>query len=83
MGTIIVICTFLFITTVSTAGIVTDYLNKQSKYRIEAMKQEVKLEKLRQESFLVETEKLRLEIEKTRQQLALDTTKQPLLQEKQ
>lgn len=82
MGTIIVICVFVFLTLVSISGIMTEYLNKQTKYKLEAMKQEIKLEKLRQESYIVETEKLRLEIEKTRQQLAIDTANQSSLQEK-
>lgn len=82
MGTIIVICVFVFLTLVSISGIMTEYLNKQTKYKLEAIKQEIKLEKLRQESYIVETEKLRLEIEKTRQQLAIDTANQSSLQEK-
>ncbi|SOC37722.1 hypothetical protein [Ureibacillus acetophenoni] len=57
---------------IAVAGIVTDYLHKQSKLKIEATRQEIELEKLRQENFMLETEKLRLEIEQSRQRLSLD-----------
>lgn len=57
---------------ISIAGIVTDYRNKQSKLKIEALKHEIELEKIRKDNYLVETEKIRLEIEQTRQQLLVD-----------
>ncbi|WP_240758413.1 hypothetical protein [Lysinibacillus sp. SGAir0095] len=53
-------------------AISTSYLSKQSKLKLEVLKQEIELEKVRKEGYIIETEKLRLEIEQTRQQLALD-----------
>ncbi|SOC20071.1 hypothetical protein SAMN05880501_111104 [Ureibacillus xyleni] len=57
---------------ISISGIVTTHINKQSKLKLEVLKQEIELEKIRKESYIIETEKLRLEIEQTRQQLSLD-----------
>jgi len=63
-------------------GIFTSYLSKQSNIKIEVLKQEIELEKVRNEGYLIETEKIRLEIEQTRQQLALNHTAQLKLEEK-
>lgn len=57
---------------ISIAGIISDYRNKESKLKVEALKHEIELEKLRKDSYIVETEKIRLEIEQTRQQLLGD-----------
>lgn len=57
-------------------AILTSYFGKQSKLKLEVLKQEVELEKARKENHLIETEKLKLEIEQTRQQLSLDYPKQ-------
>lgn len=57
---------------IAVVSIVTDYLHKQSKLKIDATRQEIELEKLKQENFMLETEKIRLEIEQSRQQLSLD-----------
>ncbi|MCP1144276.1 hypothetical protein [Lysinibacillus endophyticus] len=58
---------------ISIAGIVSAHINKQSKLKLEVLKQEIELEKIRKESYIIETEKLRLEIEQTRLQLSLDS----------
>ncbi len=63
-------------------AILTSYFSKQSKLKLEFLKQEIELEKVRNEGFVVETEKLRLEIEQTRQQLAIDQPRQFKLEEK-
>nr|WP_106784685.1 hypothetical protein [Lysinibacillus timonensis] len=55
-------------------AIITTYKFKQSKLKLEALKHEIELEKVRKESYIIESEKLRLEIEQTRQQLSLDST---------
>lgn len=57
---------------ISIAGIVTDYRTKQSKLKIEELKHEIELEKIRKDNYIVESEKIRLEIEQTRQQLLVD-----------
>ncbi|WP_186278759.1 hypothetical protein [Lysinibacillus sp. BW-2-10] len=54
-------------------AIITHYFSKQSKLKLEVLKQEIELEKVRKDNYLIETEKLRLEIEQTRQQLSLDS----------
>ena len=72
----------IFITIVSLAGIITDHINKQSKLKLDVLKQEIKLEKMRNEGYIIETEKLRLEIEQTRQQLTMDHSKEFKLEEK-
>jgi len=64
---IILICASIPIT-----AIVTYHLRKQSKFKLEALKYEIELEKQRKESYIIESEKLRLEIEQTRQHLTLD-----------
>lgn len=53
-------------------AILTSHLSKQSKLKLEVLKQEIELEKVRKEGYIIETEKLRLEIEQTRQQLTVD-----------
>ncbi|HWL22775.1 MAG TPA: hypothetical protein VNR38_03365 [Ureibacillus sp.] len=63
---------WIIIGVISVVGIVTDYLHKQSKLKVKAMKEEIELEKLKQENFIIETEKIRLELEQTRQKLSLD-----------
>ncbi|WP_107937179.1 hypothetical protein [Ureibacillus chungkukjangi] len=74
--TSVFIAIIIFITIVSLAGILSDHINKQSKLKLEVLKQEIKLEKIRNEGHIAETEKLRLEIEQTRQQLTLDHPKE-------
>ncbi|KGR79551.1 hypothetical protein CD29_05485 [Ureibacillus manganicus DSM 26584] len=59
---------------ISVVAIVTDYLHKQAKLKIEATREEIELERLKQENFMLETEKIRMEIEHTRQQLSLDNS---------
>ena len=63
-------------------AIITSYFSKQSKLKLEVLKQEIELEKVRNEGYVIETEKLRLEIEQTRQHLAIDHSSQFRLEEK-
>lgn len=62
--------------TIPVTAIVTSYFGKQSELKLEVLKQEIELEKVRKESTIIETEKLRLEIEQTRHQLSLDYSSQ-------
>ncbi|MEH6944925.1 hypothetical protein [Bacillus sp. JJ722] len=48
-------------------AIVTNHFEKQAKINREVLKDQIKLEKLKQENFIMETEKLRLELEKMEQ----------------
>lgn len=48
-------------------AIVTSHFEKQAKINREVLKDQIKLEKLKQENFIMETEKLRLELEKMEQ----------------
>ncbi|CAM5182252.1 BhlA-like holin OS=Ureibacillus acetophenoni OX=614649 GN=SAMN05877842_103328 PE=4 SV=1 [Ureibacillus acetophenoni] len=61
---------------IAIVGIITDYLHKQSSLKIKATREEIELEKLKQQNFMLETEKIRLELEQTRQQLSLDYKKE-------
>ncbi|MEL3957429.1 hypothetical protein NSQ96_09145 [Caldifermentibacillus hisashii] len=45
-------------------AIVTSHIRKQSAIKQKLVKEEIELEKLKQENYLLETEKLRLELEK-------------------
>jgi len=74
---IVLLCAAIPIT-----AIITSYYSKQSKLKLEVLKQEIELEKVRNEGYVIETEKIRLEIEQSRQQLALDQPSQFRLEEK-
>ena len=52
-------------------AIVTSHFQKQSKIKHDMLKDEIKLEKLKQENYLLETEKMKLEIDR----MKLDLTK--------
>lgn len=69
---ILVLGSILIVVTIPLTAIVTAYKGKQSKLKLELLKHEIELEKLRKDTYFIETEKLRLEIEKTRQQLFLN-----------
>lgn len=45
-------------------AILTNHFQKQTKLKHEMLKDELELEKLKQQNYLMETEKLRLELEK-------------------
>lgn len=49
-------------------AIVTNHFQIQSKMKHKMIKDELKLEKLKQENYLIETEKMRLELEQRLQQ---------------
>ena len=66
---LIPIITLVLCASVPIVAIVTNFYNKQSRLKLEVLKQEIELEKIKKEAFIYETEKLRLEIEQTRQQL--------------
>lgn len=69
---ILVLGIVLIASTIPITAIITSYLSKQSKLKLEVLKHEIDLEKIRKESYIIETEKLRLEIEHTRGKLALN-----------
>ncbi|WP_075981861.1 hypothetical protein [Bacillus massilinigeriensis] len=48
-------------------AIITDHLQAQSKLKHQIIKDQLELEKLKQENYLIETEKMRLELEKMTQ----------------
>lgn len=45
-------------------AIVTDHFQNQAKLKHKMIKEELELEKLKQENYLIETEKMRLELER-------------------
>lgn len=51
-------------------GIITDYKRKMMKFKAEMVREEIELEKLKQQNFIIETEKMKLELE----QMKLDYT---------
>ena len=51
-------------------GIITDYKRKLMKIKTELVREEIELEKLKQQNFIIETEKMKLELE----QMELDYT---------
>ncbi|HWK24691.1 MAG TPA: hypothetical protein VNS08_16870 [Ureibacillus sp.] len=69
---VLVLGILLICATIPITALLTNYYGKQSKLKLEVLKLEFELEKVRKESTIIETEKLRLEIEQTRQKLALD-----------
>ncbi|RHW39316.1 hypothetical protein D1B33_00245 [Lysinibacillus yapensis] len=63
-------------------AILTSYFGKQSNLKLEVLKQEIELEKIRKESYVIESEKLRLEIEQMRQKLSVSHQPQLKIEEK-
>jgi len=78
---ILVLGIVLIASTIPITAIITTYLSKQSKLKLEVLKYEIDLEKIRKESYIIETEKLRLEIEYTREKLALNQPFKSISQE--
>lgn len=58
-------------------GIITDHLQKQSKYKHQMIQDQLELEKIKQQNFLLETEKMRLELEKMQLEAPKDELKIP------
>ncbi len=44
-------------------AIITDYKRKTLRFKAEMMREEIELEKLKQQNFIIETEKMKLELE--------------------
>jgi len=59
-GTITVILVF----TIPLVAIITSHFQKQTKMKQEMLKDELELERLKNQNFLIETEKMKLELEK-------------------
>ncbi|MGE6258351.1 hypothetical protein ACQKCU_10625 [Heyndrickxia sporothermodurans] len=59
--------------TVPITAIVTNHLRKNTKIKSGILREQLELEKLKQQNYLMETEKLRLELEK----MQLDTKNDP------
>lgn len=51
-------------------AIITDYKRKTLKFRADMVRDEIELEKVKQQNFIIETEKMKLELE----QMKLDYT---------
>ncbi|MCZ2257887.1 hypothetical protein [Sporosarcina sp. G11-34] len=45
-------------------AIITDHKRRMAKIRGESIREEIELEKLKQQNFIIETEKMKLELEK-------------------
>lgn len=67
--------TVIMIFSIPIIAILTAHLQKQAKIKGAQLKDEIELEKIKNENFLMETEKLRLELEK----MKLDQTKEDLI----
>lgn len=67
-GTIAVILVF----SIPIIAILTSHFQKQAKIRRDMIKDEIELEKLKQQNYLMETEKLRLELEKMNHSIGLE-----------
>jgi hypothetical protein len=67
-GTIAVIMVFA----IPIIAILTSHFQKQSKIKRDMIKDEIELEKLKQQNYLMETEKLRLELDRMNRNLSLD-----------
>ena len=65
------IITIIMIFSIPIIAIVTSHFQKQSKIKHDMLKDEIELEKLKQENYLLETEKMKLE----RDRMKLDLTK--------
>jgi len=52
--------------TVPLSRIITSHLQRMAKIKGDLIREEIELEKLKQENFIIETEKMRLELEKMR-----------------
>ncbi|GIN84634.1 hypothetical protein J6TS2_10200 [Heyndrickxia sporothermodurans] len=61
------------IMTVPITAIVTSHIRKNTKIKSGILREQLELEKLKQQNYLMETEKLRLELEK----MQLDTKNDP------
>ncbi|WP_430413710.1 hypothetical protein [Lederbergia citrea] len=68
LGTIAVVMIF----TIPIVAIITEHSRKKAKIKSNIIKEEIELEKIKQQNFLLETEKMRLELEK----MHLDTSKE-------
>lgn len=49
--------------TVPITAIITDHQRRLAKIRAESVREEIELEKLKQQNFIIETEKMKLELE--------------------
>ncbi len=65
------IITIIMVFSIPIIAIVTSHFQKQSRIKHDMLKDEIKLEKLKQENYLLETEKMKLEIDR----MKLDLTK--------
>jgi uncharacterized protein YfeS len=49
---------------IAVTGMITEHLRKMAKIKTEAIRDEIELEKLKQQNYIIETEKMKLELEK-------------------
>ena len=64
MGTLIELIAVVLIFSIPLAGILTSHLRKSKKIHAEIIRDQLELERIKQQNYLLETEKLRLELEK-------------------
>lgn len=64
--------TVVLIFSIPILGIITDHFQKQTKLKHNIIKDQIKLEKLKQENYLLETEKLKLELNKMENEMLQD-----------
>lgn len=64
IGLVVVIMIF----SIPIIAIITDFFEKKAKINREMIKDQLELERLKQENFVIETEKLKLELEKMENQ---------------
>lgn len=69
--------TVIMIFSIPIIGIITEAFNKNTKLKHKMLKDELELEKLKQDNFILETEKMRIELEQMKQQN--NSTKDDLL----
>ena len=72
---IIGLVTVTLIFSVPIIAIITDHLSSQNKLKAQMLKDQLELEKIKQENFITETEKLKLELHKMETEMIQDSKK--------
>ena len=73
MEDIIGLIAVVMVFSIPITAILTSHFRKQTKLKHSFIKDQVKLEQLKQENYLLETEKLKLELKKMEDELLKDT----------
>ncbi len=72
---IIGLVTVTLIFSVPIIAIITEHLSNQNKLKAQMLKDQLELEKIKQENFITETEKLKLELHKMETEMIKDSKK--------